>query len=35
MFVYITENNTEYPKRVSTNNLYYTEYKDLRPFFFS
>lgn len=35
MYTYIPILNNDYPKRISFNNLFYTEYKDLRPFFFS
>ena len=34
MLTYITPDHTDYPKRISANNLFYTDYKDLRPFFF-
>lgn len=34
MVSYICGTHSEYPKRLPTNNLFYTEYKQLRPFFF-
>lgn len=34
MLTYICDTHPEYPKRISANNLYKTEYKDSRPFFF-
>ena len=34
MLTYICDTHSDYPKRISANNLFYTEYKDLRPFFF-
>lgn len=34
MITYIRDTHNDYPKRLSINNLYYTEYKDRRPFFF-
>lgn len=34
MLKYIPINNSNYPKRISFNNLFYTEYKELRPFYF-
>ena len=34
MITYICDTHSDYPKRISANNLFYTEYKDKRPFFF-
>lgn len=34
MLTYICDTHSDYPKRISLNNLFYTEYKDQRPFFF-
>lgn len=34
MISYIPKQNSEYPKRLKLNNLFYVEYKDSRPFFF-
>lgn len=34
MITYICDTHSDYPKRISANNLFYTEYKDERPFFF-
>ena len=34
MLTYICDTHSDYPKRISANNLFYTEYKDQRPFFF-
>ena len=34
MITYICDTHRDYPKRISANNLFYTEYKDSRPFFF-
>ncbi len=34
MLTYICDTHSDYPKRISANNLFYTEYKDKRPFFF-
>lgn len=34
MLTYICDTHSDYPKRISVNNLFYTDYKDLRPFFF-
>jgi ADP-ribose pyrophosphatase YjhB (NUDIX family) len=34
MLTYIYDTHSDYPKRISANNLFYTEYKDQRPFFF-
>lgn len=34
MLTYICDTHNEYPNRIDYNNLFYTEYKDLRPFFF-
>ena len=34
MVTYICDTHNDYPKRISANNLFYTEYKDKRPFFF-
>lgn len=34
MLTYICDTHSDYPKRISPNNLFYTEYKDARAFFF-
>lgn len=34
MLTYICDTHSDYPKRISSNNLFYTEYKQSRPFFF-
>ena len=34
MLTYICDTHNDYPKRISANNIFYTEYKDQRPFFF-
>lgn len=34
MLTYICDTHSDYPKRISSNNLLYAEYKDQRPFFF-